>query len=63
MNRSLLLAGILVALVSTRAFAQSDLLVETPSPTVVYCDLVTVGATPADDGPAPQWLFESGSRG
>ncbi len=49
MNRSLLLVGLFAAFVSTSAFAQSNLLDQTPSPTVVYGDLVTVGSAPMDD--------------
>lgn len=61
MNHSLLLAGLFAAFLSTSAFAQSNLLDQTPSPTVVYGDLVTVGSAPM--GEAQNWLFESGSRG
>lgn len=61
MNRSLLLAGLFAALLSTGAFAQSNLLDQTPSPTVVYGELVTVGSAPMGD--AQNCLFETDSRG
>lgn len=61
MNRSLLLAGLFAALLSTSAFAQSNLLDQTPSPTVVYGDLVTVGSAPMGD--AQNRLFETDGRG
>jgi hypothetical protein len=62
MNR-LLLAGLFAAFVSTSAFAQSSLFDQTPSPTVVYCDLVTVGSAPMGDSPNQRGQFETGSRG
>lgn len=49
MNTTILLAGLFAAFLSASAFAQSNLLDQTPSPTVVYSDLVTVGAV---DGPS-----------
>jgi hypothetical protein len=45
-----LLAGLFAAFVSTSAPAQPNPLDQTPSPTIVYCDLVTVGDAPAHLG-------------
>lgn len=49
MNRSLLLAGLFAAFVSSSAFALSNSLDQMPSPTVVYSDLVTTGSSPMCD--------------
>ncbi len=46
----ILFAGLFAAFVSTAAFAQPSPLDQTPSPTIVYCDLVTVGGAPAGLG-------------
>lgn len=62
MNHSLFLAGLFALLLSTTAFARSDVTDrEGPSPTVVYGDLVTVGASPMCS--LQDRLFETGSRG
>lgn len=64
MNRFLLLAGLFAALVSTTsAFAQSGPFDQTPSPTVVYGDLVTVGSAPLDDSLNNHWQLGTGSQG
>lgn len=63
MNRSLLLVGLLAVLVSTGAFARPSPIDETPSPTVVYGDLVTVGSAPMGDVPNSLRQSEAGGHG
>lgn len=48
----MLLAVLFSALVSTAAFAQPGPLDQTPSPTIVYCDLDTVSGATLGDEPA-----------